>query len=151
MLEISVLPAATARRLAKRLKMRKKPAPEWTLGMTRRELEQYPFGYLCVRELREPETPVEVPSWFDEWFDRMPEPQDGPGYRAKELAGHLGVSPDAVYAALYDARLEGLRATGRGWIVPRQAVRLWLLESASSNLMALTPSGYWRLMKGLDG
>jgi len=109
----------------------------------------YPFGFLCVREVRAPGTPVEVPPWFDDWFDRVPEPRHGLGYRARELAGHVGISADAVYAALYDARLEGLRATGRGWVIPRAAVRLWLLECAASNLFEIEPSFYWRIRKGV--
>ena len=116
------------------------------------EIVGYPFGYLCVKERRVRDAVVDVPSWFDGWFEEtVPEPAQAAGYRAKELAGYVGLSPDAVYAALYDGRLEGLRASGRGWVIPRPAVRLWLLECAASNLLALEPSGYWRLMKGLEG
>lgn len=110
----------------------------------------HPFAFLCVRERRSCDAVVDVPAWFDDWFaETLPEPEKPAGYRGKEIATHLGLSPDAVYAALYDGRLEGLRATGRGWLVPRPAVRLWLLECAASNLLGFAPSGLWRVRKGL--
>ena len=107
-------------------------------------------AYVCVREVRAPEAFVEVPSWFDDWFEEtFPEP-DGAGYTGRELARLLGRSTDTVYAALYAGALEGSRVSGRGWLIPRPAVRLWLLEcNAANDVQVSEGTDYWRHRKGL--
>jgi excisionase family DNA binding protein len=107
-------------------------------------------GYLCVRIRRRPDAEVEEPDWFRRAFEALPGPKgtahcegDVWGYRAKELAQLLGLSTEAVYAALYDGRLEGVRATGRGWLIHREAVRLWLLEEGTANDPDFGPTAYW--------
>lgn len=101
------------------------------------------FAYVCVAERPAPGAAVDVPPWFDAWFDGLfPDAGSVAGYRAKEVADRLGLSSDAVYAALYDGRLEGCRATCRGWLVPGPAVRYWLLAHNSVNLLALPGTRY---------
>ncbi len=75
------------------------------------------------------------PAWFAEWFDLyVPADAAGPGFGPLQLAALLGIGKDIVYRALYDGRLEGIRISNKGWLVPRPAVRLWLVEFNSLNL-----------------
>ena len=77
---------------------------------------------------------LDEPEWFTAWFDEhVPEPE-GTGFRPLELAAALGLGKDVVYRALQDARLEGIRVSNKGWLIPRPAVRLWLVEANTLNL-----------------
>lgn len=70
------------------------------------------------------------PQWFDTWFaEHFPRRHYGP----LEVADALGVDKNVIYRALAFGELDGIR-TGRKWIIPRQAVRDWLLERVSVNI-----------------
>lgn len=71
------------------------------------------------------------PIWFDHWFEeRFPA---GREYGPLEVAEALGVNKNVVYRALACGELDGIR-TGRKWIIPRQAIRDWLLERVAPNI-----------------
>lgn len=96
------------------------------------------FSYVLVQERPVPPSGSPVPPWFDGWFARtFPDANAVAGYRANVLGARLGAPTDAVYKALYDGSLEGFRATCRGWIVPPEAVRAWLLDGLDDD-----PAGF---------
>ena len=77
---------------------------------------------------------LDVPDWFPDWFDEHVPHPEGTGFRPLDLADVLGLGKDVVYRALHDGRLEGMRVSNKGWLVPREAVRLWLVEANTLNL-----------------
>ena len=84
-----------------------------------------------------PSVPVlDEPAWFAEWFAEAVPPLErgATGYTPLQLAAALGLGKDVVYRALHDSRIEGIRVSGKGWLIPRPAVRLWLVEANALNL-----------------
>ena len=39
-----------------------------------------------------------------------------------------------MYRAIHDGRLEGIQVLKKGWLLPRPAVRLWLIEANTLKL-----------------
>lgn len=69
------------------------------------------------------------PLWFGSWFNELfPEETLSP----RDIHSRLEVPKDRIYRAINYGCLEAFRGTGR-WIVPRPALREWLLESYNLN------------------
>lgn len=70
------------------------------------------------------------PEWFPEWFDsRFRRRID---YSPGMVVRALGIPESRVYRAIGDGSLEAIRTGGR-WLIPRPAIRRWLLEGYSLN------------------
>lgn len=71
------------------------------------------------------------PEWFDEWFDSKFTKEI---FTPREIAEMVGVDTQTVYRALRSAELEGFRIGQRIWVIPRPAVRQWLIERNAYNV-----------------
>jgi len=72
------------------------------------------------------------PEWFDAWFERNFGYKET--YSPVEIARKLNRSPEFIYRALRRAELENFRLGSRTYVVPREALRKWLLESYILNV-----------------
>ena len=74
-----------------------------------------------------------IPEWFEEWFnEKFPESEEP--YKPLFVAEVLKIDKNVVYRALLMGELEAIRvATGR-WVIPRSALKKWLIERYSLNL-----------------
>lgn len=72
------------------------------------------------------------PQWFNNWFNHR-FPPHRPSFGPLCVADKLDIDKNVVYRALACGELDGIR-TGRKWIVPRDALRQWLLERVSINI-----------------
>jgi hypothetical protein len=71
-----------------------------------------------------------TPEWFDEWFAKNFREA---AYSPRDLQRRLRLNRGGLYRALQTAELEGIRRGGR-WIIPRPALRSWLVRGYSLNL-----------------
>lgn len=70
------------------------------------------------------------PDWFEEWFSKT---FTEAAYSPRDLRRWLRMNRNGVYRALQTAELEGFRRGGR-WVIPRPALRSWLLNGYTLNL-----------------
>jgi hypothetical protein len=70
------------------------------------------------------------PEWFEGWFGKKFREDS---FSPLEIAARLRMDKNRVYRALNYGDLEAFRIAGR-WVIPKPAVRDWLLESYSLNL-----------------
>lgn len=86
-------------------------------------------------------TALDEPAWFAAWFDEH-FPDSGQPFRLEQIARALGLKysnggiAKPIYEALATGRLEGVKLGHRTWVVPRPALRVWLLENNALNLDA---------------
>ena len=73
------------------------------------------------------------PEWFEEWFSRKFPPEAEP-YAPLYIAERLRVDKNVIYRALLYRELEGIKPSPGRWVIPREALRRWLLERYSLNL-----------------
>lgn len=66
------------------------------------------------------------PEWFVKWFARNFE--DKEVYSPLEVAKALSKHPETIYRALRYAELEGIKVGKRSYIIPKDALKKWLLE-----------------------
>jgi excisionase family DNA binding protein len=66
------------------------------------------------------------PEWFTKWFSRIFEEKEV--YNPLEIAKALNKHPETIYRALRCAELEGIKIGKRSYIVPKDALKKWLLE-----------------------
>ncbi|AOY57202.1 MULTISPECIES: excisionase family DNA-binding protein [Desulfococcus] len=70
-----------------------------------------------------------TPEWFDTWFDaKFPEEEYGP----KDIRRIMGIGKSRVYRAIDSGELEAIRV-GTWWLVPRPALKAWLLAGYNLN------------------
>jgi len=66
------------------------------------------------------------PEWFDAWFERLFGNKEV--YAPTEIAENLNRSHEFVYRALRRAELESFKLSPRTYVIPREALKKWLLE-----------------------
>lgn len=70
------------------------------------------------------------PEWFGEWFgERFKRPID---YSPGMVVRALSIPESRVYRAISDGSLEAIRTGGR-WLIPRPALKKWLLNGYNLN------------------
>jgi len=74
-----------------------------------------------------------IPQWFEDWFDEK-FPRGLEPYAPLYIAKKLKVNKNVIYRALLMGELEGFRISSGRWMVPRTALKQWLLEKYSLNL-----------------
>jgi len=72
------------------------------------------------------------PDWFASWFEKTFGPKEA--FSPQEVAATLNRSKNFVYRALRFAELEGIRLGKRSYMIPRDALRKWLLEQNVLNV-----------------
>lgn len=77
--------------------------------------------------------PYDEPDWFPAWFDEFVPPTGRAGYAPQELAALLDLGKDVIYRAIKDGRLEAIKVSNKGYLIPRPAVRLYLVERNTLN------------------
>lgn len=69
------------------------------------------------------------PTWFDHWFNTA-FPDES--YSPADIRQILRMNKDRIYRAISFGELEAFRTGGR-WIIPKPAIRSWLLDGYNLN------------------
>ena len=69
------------------------------------------------------------PEWFDAWFEKRFTEES---YTTENLPEVLGISRRRIYEEIGFGTLEAIRV-GYRWVIPRPAVKSWLLRRYSLN------------------
>jgi len=74
-----------------------------------------------------------IPEWFEEWFNKkFPEHLDP--YKPICVALTLNIDKNIVYRAILNGELEAIKISTGRWLIPRDALRKWLLERYVLNI-----------------
>lgn len=75
-----------------------------------------------------------TPDWFDPWFEERFPAQAQADYSLIDIADKVGVSQGIVRTAFREGALGGFELGPRTFVVPRAAVRTWLLSRYCLNM-----------------
>lgn len=69
-----------------------------------------------------------TPEWFEPWFDARFPPKETIDYTLIDVADRVGVSQGIVRTAFREGALGGFELGPRTVVIPRVAIRSWLLS-----------------------